>query len=93
MKPLIIAAAILSAASVSAFASNCDGNCNEGNGGYRGAPGPVVHQPVEAGPQAIEIVSHNASPNGIERVTEERAGNERRVEVPPNLAGTTRDLR
>jgi hypothetical protein len=42
MKPLIIAAAILSAASVSAFASNCDGNCNEGNGGYRGAPGPVI---------------------------------------------------
>ena len=42
----IIAAAILSAASMSAWAGNgqgqnCDGNCN-GNGGYRGAPGPVV---------------------------------------------------
>jgi hypothetical protein len=48
MKRLIIAAAILSAASMSAYAGNqngqggnCDGNCN-GNGGYRGAPGPVV---------------------------------------------------
>jgi hypothetical protein len=46
MKRLIIAAAILSAASMSAFAQNqngqgCTGNCND-NGGYRGAPGPVV---------------------------------------------------
>jgi hypothetical protein len=45
MKQLIIAAAILSAASMSAFAQNgqggnCNGNCN-GNG-YHGAPGPVV---------------------------------------------------
>jgi len=46
MKRLIVAAAILSAASMSAFAGNgqggnCDGNCN-GNGGYSGAPGPIV---------------------------------------------------
>jgi hypothetical protein len=45
MKQFIIAAAILSAASMSAFAQNgqggnCTGNCT-GNG-YRGAPGPVV---------------------------------------------------
>jgi hypothetical protein len=46
MKRLIIAGAILSAVSMSAFAGdgqggNCTGNCN-GDGGYRGAPGPVV---------------------------------------------------
>jgi hypothetical protein len=43
MKRLIIAAVILSAASMSAFAQNqngqgCTGNC----GGYSGAPGPIV---------------------------------------------------
>jgi len=46
VKQFIIAAAILSATSMSALAGqgqNCDGNCNgNGGGSYRGAPGPVL---------------------------------------------------
>ena len=64
MKRLIIAGAILSAVSMSAFAGdgqggNCTGNCN-GDGGYRGAPGPVVGAGLPAlafGTQRVNISS------------------------------------
>jgi hypothetical protein len=47
MKQFIIAVAMLSAASMSAYAQNqngqgCNGNCGGNGGGYHGAPGPIV---------------------------------------------------